>query len=261
MKKIIGLLSILTLMVLTACSNSDVKTLKAQEGVSLFDVSISNVYPTSVVEGTLMYIEGENFGIAPTTLKIGDTEVEEFLSWDENLIFFRAPKGLTSGRVLLGDDEENFEVNVLEDGIKVVWEFDKKDIDSYLAENYMEYGLSSAPEVEGQLYIKGQWEKVEGNFSSSWDKGKKVRMFFDGEKYTSEFIMTEENFKTYENGYILFAFEDENQKDKSLSKYESNASYIIKKSLAKKDKVENVDSDPALVLLEDTKNIKFEINK
>lgn len=261
MKKIFILMTALTLMLLTACSNAKkVTTLKAQQGVALYDVEITNVYPTRVMEGTLMYIEGHNFGIAPTAITIGDTQITEFLSWDQDLIFFRAPKGLTSGDVTVGDSQEVFEVEVLAQGTKVTWNIDMAKVDEYLTNNYAEYGLGNAPRVEGQLFIKGQWDKMTGTFSDSWDEGNKVRMFLTEDGiYTSEMILTEKNLISYEKGYMLFAFEDENQEDKSLSKYESNSAYMLKKYLAATDDLTDIDSDPALVIDPEQEQITFEI--
>ncbi len=51
---------------------------------------------------------------------------------------------------------------------------------------------------------------------------------------------------------MLFAFEDENVDDRSLSSFESPAAFLLKKEWAKLDPFDTIDSDPGVKLSTDS---------
>ena len=266
-------LSILILVFVVALSfgiNNNVEAsediIPAVEGIELTDVEIDYFYPQVVKEGTLVQISGSNFDYVPAEFKVGETVIDEFLYWEDEMIFFRVPEGVESGSsITVGDEttEETIEV-VSEDCLEVTFVVDDEKANEYTNENYEEYDLEDPRQIEPPLFIKGQWTKFgedAGNFSPDWDGGERVQMFNNAnDEWIIEIVFTSNNLETYEDELMRFALEDTNEEDRTLSSWESDAANMIKLNWAANDPFTDIDSDPAVNLINLEENEDYYID-
>ena len=222
------------------------------------EAKIQQIYPQTVLPGTLFVVMGEGFGDTPGAVEIGDARIEQPLSWSDTAVWFRIPEGVKNGaKVKMAQAESAQAVTLAPEGsVTVRWQVDAAQAQAVANRDYTDYGLNAAPKLLLPLALKGQWVKsgdTFGNFESGWDGGSKVVMFDDPNSnfWFSECVFTPDNLKSFGESLLMFGFEDANTTDRNLSPFESDAAVTIKTSWAKHDAYPDVDTDPAVKMSKD----------
>lgn len=233
----------------------DPSPIKGSAAVEIAGAEITKVSPLNVLPGTLVSIEGVGFGAKAGSIKIGATEITEFLAWEDTCIFFRVPKsGISSAsEIRVGNAYAEDTLKPAPAGsLTVMWTVDLAALDKVVSAEWKTvYNAPAKPVFTAPMYVKGEWVKNSENYgsaSSSWDGGSKVRMLKDksGSKWYAEAVFTPDNIASFGVKAMKFAFEDGNNEERDLVPYESNISFILKKDWAKTDFFTTVNSDPAL---------------
>jgi hypothetical protein len=237
------------LLVINACAGGSATR------PELKNASIDSIYPSIVLPGTLLVVTGAGFGKTPAPVSIGGAAVTDFVSWDDSTVAFRIPEGVKSGdTVKIGGAVSPASVDLAPKGsIRVVWLLDAARAQALIDKNYTNYNITSSPKLTPPLSIKGQWQKTVGNvgqYDQGWAGGAKVPMakLPGGDVWCSECVFTPEAQASMENKPMLFAFEDENVGDRTVSGFESDPAAIIKQEWAKVSSTPEITSDPGVMV-------------
>ena len=254
------MICIITLMVLTlSCGQNTGNTVK-NEG-ALLNPKVESFYPCTVSPGVLFCITGEGFGKEPQSVKIGSQTISSFLSWDDKTIWLRIPEGIKTGDfVQAGKSISEFTVTAAPaDSLKVIWEIDVKIAQDKVTRTAVDYNVSSNTVFKPPLFIKGQWGKTAenfGNYDTGWSGGVRVPMYLmqGTSVWVSECIFTPANIESCGGQPILFALEDTETENKTISGFEGDACAILKAEWARSDEFEDINTDPGVLV---SKNSKF----
>ncbi|OQY36492.1 MAG: hypothetical protein B6229_09925 [Spirochaetaceae bacterium 4572_7] len=224
---------------LSCVSGPKLTELSGDINVDLSAAEIYSVNPTTVLPGTMMYIAGSGFGDIPGVINIGGIDVTTFLEWTDDVIWFRAPEGLTpDSEVQVGYEiAESFITPAPEGSITVKWILDAGKFQADANEKFTKYGLEVAPVWMAPLYIKGEWSKSAETYGlkdAGWDGGSRQNMLnvAGTDIWMSEAIFTPEAMDTFDNMAMKFAFEDGDNETRNLSPYESDIACMLKKEWA-----------------------------
>lgn len=209
------------------------------QDVDLVSARISEVYPQVVAPDLLVSISGKGFGETPGKIMIGDTVVDEFVSWDAKTIWIRIPQGVKEGdRIKVGDVTSEPLTLAPEGSVKVIWKVNVDKVQNTIAANAKKYKVPEDTKFQVPMYIKGQWIKnggKAGNFDGGWDGGVRRPMAQEDPSvnvWIAEYLFTPGNLSTFSTKAFAFALEDANLKDRRLSQFESDAACLIKKEWA-----------------------------
>lgn len=242
----------LTLMALLTASAAFAQffndpSIKGSASVNLAKAEIEKVNPLNVLPGTLVVIEGFDFGTTPGVIKVGTTTIDTFLGWEDTAIFFRAPADIGNGGVTVGSSTGEFRLKSANaaDSVTVYFAVDtsKPNLNEMSADQKSTLN-NKVPAFTGPLFVKGEWKKTSeeewGNKDAVWDGGSKYRMLkVSGTTWIAEAVFTGENVDTFRNKRnpnvipgAKFAFEDSNM-DRNLVEFESDWAFVLKRSFQK----------------------------
>jgi len=94
-------LVVAVLTLLAACSDSGTNPQQDPPPAQAAAPAITSIFPDSARSGDILTVQGNNFGDlrGTSTLRIGGTNVTEFISWTNTQIRARVPSGAATGSV------------------------------------------------------------------------------------------------------------------------------------------------------------------
>lgn len=205
-----------------------------------------------VVPGMVLVLNGQNFGTKELPVSVGG-KVCRVLGWSETQVVFTVPDTVKTGDKVkvCGLTFETPLTLAPAGSVRVTWTIDLPAANEYLAKAASKYD-AGALFLKAPLYLKGQWTKTEGaagSFDAGWGGGQKVAFAqVSPGKWVYEFVFTPENLATFDGQPMLFAIEDSDDGNRSISGFESDAAAVVKLEWAALDGLKDISSDPGVIL-------------
>lgn len=201
-----------------------------------------------VAPGTLVVVEGTGFGQVASVVRLGNLEIENFLSWQDTFFHYRLPEAIpVDTYVEQGSVKSPVPLQPAPEGtikLIVVVDSSKVTVDGLSATLQAKLTTTDVAALfKPPLYFKGGFHHSEGTFGykdDMWGGGAKWRMYNPrGTLWVTECLFTPEAIKTYlnPNNYLIkpmvkFAFEDGNL-ERNIGEFESDFAFTLRKSFQK----------------------------